>query len=132
MNKTYYTKNNQVIRNPTAYAKTGAPMYESKRASKDINAPTSIYKLDLADGKKYMTQHFTGNGSQVTKKFKPKTVKVVDKVPGFFSNKAEQAHTDKYINRYGYNNVRGGKYVNSNTLQPSNFDAKTSSTSKNT
>ena len=33
-----------------------------------------------------------------------------------FSDKLEQKHTDKNIKKHGYNNVRGGKYTNSNTL----------------
>ena len=64
-----------------------------------------------------MTEHFSGNGSQVTKKFKPVSAKIVDKVPGFFSDKKEQEQTDKYIHKYGYSNVRGGKYTNSKTLK---------------
>ena len=30
----------------------------------------------------------------------------------------EQLYTNKYIVEYGYNNVRGGKYTNSTTLNP--------------
>jgi len=66
----YYTKNGVKINNPTAYAKTGAPMYKSKISKVDINSPTSIYKLNLEKGKKYigkttnidrrMDQHFSG------------------------------------------------------------------------
>ena len=124
---TYYTKNGKKIWKPTAYAKTGAPMYKTKyKDSTNINAPTSIYKLNLENNKKYigktanvdsrMKQHFSGNGSQVTKKFKPITGKVIDEVPGYFSNKAEQKYTEKYISKYGYENVRGGSYTNSTTL----------------
>ena len=125
---TYYTQNGAYIRNPQAYARTSAPMYKTKYTeSSDINTPTAIYKLNLENGKKYigktnnvyrrMTEHFSGNGSQVTKKFKPVSAKIVDKVPGFFSDKKEQEQTDKYVNKYGYSNVRGGKYTNSKTLK---------------
>ena len=52
---TYYTKNGTIINNPSAYAKTSAPMYKTKYSeSKNINEPTQIYKLNLEGGKKYM------------------------------------------------------------------------------
>ena len=125
---TYYTQYGQIIRNPDAYARTGAPMYTTRYTeSKDINAPTAIYKMNLEGGKKYvgkttdvdrrMDQHFSGNGAKVTKKFKPINAKVVDEVPGFFSDDVEQEYTEEYIDKYGYENVRGGMYTNSKTLK---------------
>ena len=125
---TYYTESGQKIRNPEAYAKTGAPMYKTRYSeSTDINAPTTIYKLNLQGGKKYvgkttnierrMYQHFSGNGAKVTKKFQPIDGKVVDEVPGFFSDDVEQEYTEEYIDKYGYENVRGGMYTNSKTLK---------------
>ena len=127
---TYYTQSGQKIRNSEAYARTGAPMYTTKHTeSKDINAPTAIYKMNLEGGKKYvgkttnvdrrMDQHFSGNGAKVTKKFKPINAKVVDEVPGFFSDDVEQEYTEEYIDKYGYENVRGGMYTNSKTLKKS-------------
>ena len=126
----YYTEYGKKIHNPEAYAKTGAPMYKNN-SDKNINETTQIYKLNLEDGKKYigkttnidrrMNQHFSGNGAKVTKKFKPIDGKIVDECHGYFSDKLEQKHTDKYINKHGYNNVRGGKYTNSKTFK-SNFD----------
>ena len=127
---TYYTQFGQIIRNPDAYAKTGAPMYTTRYTeSKDINAPTAIYKMNLEGGKKYvgkttdvdrrMNQHFSGNGAKVTKKFKPINAKVIDEVPGFFSDDVEQEYTEEYIDKYGYENVRGGSYTNSKTLKKS-------------
>jgi len=124
---TYYTSNGTYIRNPEAYAKTGAPMFKTKYGDTlDINQKTDIYKLNLKNGKKYigkttdidrrMNQHFSGNGAKVTKKFKPIDGKVVDSCPGFFSDELEQEYTEDYIDKYGYENVRGGKYTNSKTL----------------
>ena len=132
----YYTKKGDIIHNPSAYAKTGAPMYTTKHSeSKDINEKTFIYKLNLQDNKKYigktvdvnrrMKQHFSGGGSKVTKKFKPLHGEIVDEVPGFLSDDAEQYHTETQINKHGYSNVRGGKYVNSKTLNKSNTQHKT-------
>ena len=132
----YYTQSGEIIRNPEAYALTGAPMYETKYGeSKDINEPTTIYKLNLKGGKKYvgkttdierrMNQHFSGNGAKVTQKFKPINGKVVDEVPGFFSDEVEQEYTEEYIEKYGYDNVRGGKYTNSKTLKNSIPNKKT-------
>ena len=127
MDKQYFTESGEPIRSPTSYAKTGAPMYETQNNRvKDINAPTSIYKLNLENGKKYigkttdvdrrMDEHFGGNGSKVTKKFKPKSGEIIDEVPGFFSDDTEQFHTEQYIKKNGYDNVRGGRYTNSTTL----------------
>ena len=124
---TYYTQSGEKIRNPEAYALTGAPMFKTKYTeSNDINAPTTIYKLNLEDGKKYvgkttnfdrrMDQHFSGNGSKVTKKFKPIDGKTIDEVPGFFSDEIERECTEEYITKYGYDKVRGGYYTNSKTL----------------
>ena len=124
---TYYTESGEKIRNPEAYALTGAPMYDSKKSgSKDINEETDIYKLNLKNGKKYigkttdidrrMDQHFSGNGAKVTKKFKPIDGKVLDSCPGFFADNLENDYTDEYIEKKGYDNVRGGRYVNSKTL----------------
>ena len=40
---TYYTESGEKIRNPEAYALTGAPIYDSKKSgSKDINKETDI------------------------------------------------------------------------------------------
>ena len=128
----YYTEYGKKIYKPEAYAKTGAPMYKYN-SNVNINETTQIYKLNLEGGKKYvgkttnidrrMNQHFSGNGAKVTKKFKPIDGKVVDECHGYFSDKLEQKHTEKYINKHGYNNVRGGKYVNSKTLKKT-YDKK--------
>ena len=136
---TYYTQSGQKIRNPEAYAITGAPMFK-KNQGKDINEPTTIYKLNLEGGKKYvgktsdfdrrMDQHFSGNGSKVTKKFKPIGGKTIDEVPGFFSDDVEQEYTEHYIDKYGYRNVRGGTYTNSHTLKKNNYNKQTNGMKK--
>ena len=138
---TYYTENGDRIRNPEAYASTGAPMYETKYGdTKDINSKTVIYKMDLENGKKYigktsdidrrMEQHFSGNGSKVTKKFKPISGTVIDEVPGFFSNEIEHEYTEEYIEKYGYQNVRGGYYTNSKTLKYQSQNKKKTTNNK--
>jgi len=126
--KKYYTQNGIEIRNPVAYAKSGKPMFETDSIydTKDINQKTYIYKISLEDGKKYigktvnierrMRQHFTGNGSKVTKKFKPIKYRLLDNCPGFLADEIEQLYTNSYIVKYGYNNVRGGTYTNSISL----------------
>ena len=126
---TYYTKNGNIIRNHAAYAKTGAPMFDYK--GKNINKPTDIYKTNCSHGKKYIGkttdierrshQHFSGNGSKVTQKFKPKSIEVIDTVPGYFSDIVEQYHTEENIEKYGYQNVRGGSYTNSKTLHKKKY-----------
>ena len=130
MSKKYYTQNGEHIQNPIGYAKMGAPMYESASIydTNNINKETFIYKLDLEDGKKYIgktgnfekriKQHYSGDGARVTKKFKPINSVLLDSCPGFLADDIEQLYTNKYIVKYGYNNVRGGKYTNSTTLNP--------------
>ena len=123
---TYYTGKGVHIRNPDAYARTGAPMYQTKSGSTNINKETAIYKLNLQNGKKYigkstdvdrrMDQHFSGNGAKVTQKFKPIEGKVLDSCPGYFADDLENEYTEDYIEKNGYDNVRGGRYCNSNTL----------------
>ena len=45
---TYYTENGTIIRNPEAYARTGAPMFKTKYGNtRNINEETDIYKLNL-------------------------------------------------------------------------------------
>jgi predicted GIY-YIG superfamily endonuclease len=128
MSNKYYTKNGDLIKNPEAYSKTGAPMYTTKfEDSANINEETYIYKLNLENGKKYigktknfdkrMNEHFTGNGSKVTQKFKPLDGEVIDVTYGYKSNDIEHQYTEEYIKKYGYENVRGGYYTNSHTLK---------------
>ena len=81
----------------------------------DLNGG-KVYVGQTGNYNKRMEQHFSGNGAKVTQKFKPKDSKIIDTCNGYFANKKEQEHTNKYINKYGYANVRGGKYTNSNTL----------------
>ena len=76
--------------------------------------------MNLKNGKKYigkttdierrLNEHFTGNGAQVTKKFAPYRAEILETIPGYFADEAEQEHTDDNINKYGYDNVRGGIY----------------------
>ena len=117
----YYTQYGEEVRNPEAYASTGAPMYDCE--GKNVNEETSIYVAKLENGKRYIgktkdfnrrcNQHFGGNGSRVTQKYSPIKIKEVDVVPGYFASECEQEHTDRYIRKYGYSNVRGGRYTNS-------------------
>jgi len=149
----YYTSYGKPIRNPEAYAATGAPMHKNfttrtgKKiydpdaytksggqlySNKDINEERSIYKVECRGGKKYigetsnfdrrMDQHFSGRGAKVTKKFQPKNALELDRVPGYFAKEVEQEYTEEYIEKYGYDNVRGGKYTNSKTLKSKHRD----------
>ncbi len=123
----YYTEDGTQIFNPVAYARTGAPMYEDRHEySRNINERHYIYLVHCEDGVKYigkttdidrrMEQHFKGEGSQVTQKYEPESYEVLAQCNGYDSSRIEQKYTDKYIKKYGYENVRGGKYTNSNTL----------------
>lgn len=122
----YYTSSGDLIRNPEAYASTGAPMFKNN-STKNINEETVIYKAELENKKIYVgktcdfdrrcDQHFSGNGSKVTKKFPPRCIKEKAVVHGFFADEVEQEYTEKYIEKYGYDKVRGGTYTNSKTLK---------------
>jgi predicted GIY-YIG superfamily endonuclease len=128
MYKSFYSKNGEKIYNPKAYINSGGDLY----VKENINQPKSIYKIECEGGKIYigetknldkrMDQHFSGKGAKVTKKFKPIEGKELAVVPGYLAKKVEQEYTEKYIDKYGYNNVRGGKYVNSKTLKSTNYD----------
>lgn len=86
-----------------------------------------IYLLHLTNGKKYigkttdlnkrLYQHFNGTGAKVNQKFIPISYEILDTCYGYFANELEKRHTLKFINIYGYKNVRGGPYVNSKTLK---------------
>ena len=64
-----------------------------------------------------MKEHWTKRGAQVTKKFKPINGCILTMCNGYFADDLEQKYTKKYIKKYGYENVRGGSYTNSKTLQ---------------
>lgn len=93
----------------------------------DQNSKTFIYILYLEHNKIYigkttnfwrrMKAHWTKRGAQVTKKFKPIYGHILTMCNGYFADNLEQKYTKKYIKKYGYNNVRGGSYTNSKTLQ---------------
>ena len=118
----FTTSTGKPIYNPTQYAKYGGQLY----ANENINEKRSVYVVECKAGKKYigetgnfdkrMNQHFSGNGSQVTQKYYPKTAKELESVPGYFAKEVEQKYTEYYIEKYGYDKVRGGKYTNSNTF----------------
>ena len=123
----YYTIMGELIKNPKAYAKTGAPMYSSSKYQMvDLNQKTYIYKLYLENDKIYIgktvninrriKEHFSGKGSKVSQKFKPMHYEILEVCDGFFSLEKEQYYTKLNIKRYGYENVRGGLYTNSKTL----------------
>jgi cellular nucleic acid-binding protein len=78
---------------------------------------TNIYVLKLEGGRYYVgkaenvarryQQHFAGNGSSWTKKYRPMTiVKTVANVSPF----QEDMVTKEYMSKYGIDNVRGGSY----------------------
>jgi hypothetical protein len=123
----YRTVNDKKIYKPDQYAQTGAPMFN--RTGTNINKPTSIYEVKCANGKRYigktanldrrMKEHFTGRGSEVTKKFEPHSAREIAQCSGYFSNEVEQHFTKEAVNKYGYGNVRGGSWVNSKTLSRS-------------
>jgi len=121
----YYTSRGDIINNPSAYARTGLPMF-TDIYSEDINKERIIYKINCINNilyigetcnyEKRMEQHFNGQGSEVTKKFKPISSSILTRVPGYFAKQKEQEYVKYYIKKYGYNKVRGGKYTNSHTL----------------
>uniref|UniRef100_A0A6C0LYH9 GIY-YIG domain-containing protein n=1 Tax=viral metagenome TaxID=1070528 RepID=A0A6C0LYH9_9ZZZZ len=77
-----------------------------------------IYVLELENGKYYVgysektdntriNQHFNGQGSEWCKRYKP--IKVIGTYDGCLYE--ENKKTIELMQLYGYNNVRGGKWV---------------------
>ena len=120
----YRTISGQKIYKPEHYAKTGMPMLNSK--GQNINKKTTMYEVKCVHQKRYigkttnmdrrMKQHFTGKGSQVTRKYAPVSATAIATCNGYFSDRVEQYLTEKKIKKHGYENVRGGYYTNSKTL----------------
>jgi len=86
-----------------------------------------IYIANLPGGKKYVGHsnyksfktrkydHYHHRGSEVTRKYKPKSINFVEKC-GYPDNKCkyeEQVVVNNLIQKYGYDKVRGGRYTNS-------------------
>ena len=84
----------------------------------------SIYVLKLEQNKYYIGKsqnvysriqnHFNGNGSVWTKKYKP--IDIVEVIPNC-SNFDEDKYTKIYMSQYGIDNVRGGAYVTTDLRQ---------------
>tara|TARA_E500000318_G_scaffold111297_2_gene129353 strand:- start:354 stop:653 length:300 start_codon:yes stop_codon:yes gene_type:complete len=85
---------------------------------KEVLIKPIIYVLKLEFEKYYigitlnlnlrLAQHFAGEGSQWTKKFKP-----IDIIECFYidcDEEKENKITIDYIKKYGFGNVRGGRY----------------------
>lgn len=78
---------------------------------------TNIYVLHLEEGKYYVgksnnpeeriKQHFNGNGSGWTKKYKPIEIVIINSNCSHFD---EDKITKEYMAIYGIDNVRGGTY----------------------
>lgn len=118
----YYTKFGKKVYAPLAYARTGAPMYD--KDGNNVNKLKSIYLVHLEKGKKYIgqsgdflrrcDQHLSGEGSCVTRKYRPYKVEILEHgVPGFVAHDVEQEYTEEFIKVFGYSRVRGGRYTNS-------------------
>jgi len=77
-----------------------------------------IYALQLEQGKYYigktnnptfrLESHFNSNGSEWTKLYKP--IKLLELIPNC-DDYDENKYTEKYMDKYGINNVRGGSFV---------------------
>jgi hypothetical protein len=77
-----------------------------------------IYVLKLENNKYYIGKtetpkfrienHFSSNGSEWTKLYKP--IKIIEIIPDC-DNYDEDKYTKIYMDKYGINNVRGGSYV---------------------
>tara|TARA_B100000768_G_scaffold15740_1_gene14559 strand:- start:337 stop:1299 length:963 start_codon:yes stop_codon:yes gene_type:complete len=80
-----------------------------------------IYVIQLKYGKYYigktnnpefrLENHFSSNGSEWTKKYKP--IKLIDLIPNC-DDYDEDKITKQYMDEYGINNVRGGSFVSVN------------------
>ncbi len=86
-----------------------------------------VYVLLLKNSKRYigytnnyrkrMTQHFTGKGAMVTRKYKPINVeKIIPCYTKEYGLSVEKNLTQRYRSMYGKNMVRGGPWTNSKTF----------------
>lgn len=117
----YYTQTGSRVYSPRAYALTGAPMYDEQ--GNNVNELKTVYVAHLENGKKYIgytrdfyrrcDQHFSGRGARVTQKYRPYRIDEIERVPGYFAVEYEQYCTAEFMKEFGYDRVRGGKYVNS-------------------
>jgi len=96
---------------------------------KEVLIKPIIYILKLEFEKYYigitlnlnlrLAQHFAGEGSQWTKKYKP-----IDLIECFYidcDEEKENKITIDYIKRYGFENVRGGRYCKVDYIKEPKF-----------
>ena len=86
-----------------------------------------IYVAYLPFGKKYIgrtnnfqrrfREHFSHKGSKITRKYKPRYIKIIGNCFNERNCKfKEHRITNKMIDKYGYDHVRGGGHTNSNSF----------------
>jgi hypothetical protein len=90
-----------------------------------------VYVLELEDERYYigrtsnfmqrMTEHFGGNGSIYTKKYKPIKIKEVVEESNIYS---ERDKTLEYMNLHGYEKVRGYTWCSEKMLHPPKIKKK--------
>jgi predicted GIY-YIG superfamily endonuclease len=112
---TNYSTKNDVLQKIQAIE-----LYEKEFVLNTVKKPnsTNIYILKLENGKYYVGKsdnpmlryqdHFNGNGSAWTRKYKPIGV---EKIIPNASHFDEDKYTKEFMAKYGTDNVRGGVYV---------------------
>jgi len=94
---------------------------------KSITIQPILYILLLENNKYYigitlnlnqrLAQHFTGEGSQFTKKYKPLEVHKI-----IYNNDINESYENKitleYMHKYGYENCRGGSWCSLKINKP--------------
>lgn len=92
------TENNDIKSNSTETKK----LYVLECTNKKYYVGTTVRNLnDRVD------EHFSNNGSEWTKKYKP--IRVIESL-NIINGSEEDIYTKKYMQKYGIQNVRGGSY----------------------
>lgn len=105
----YYTRYGNIIYNPSRYAETGAPMYETPyRTSSNINEKHYIYQINTSDKKKYIGK--TNNIDNKLKEYINSNIELLSyeilaECNGIDSELRELEITNKCIEKYGRDNV---------------------------
>ena len=122
-----YNENGIEIKNIKKHVELMKPIYSHKKYRFfDLNKLTYIYRCILSNGKIYIgktknfhrriQEHKEKRGSKVTSKIDIKKCEILDECPGILSDDLEEKITDEHIKQFGYNMVRGSKWVNSHNF----------------
>ena len=83
---------------------------ECKCDKNQLGYYVGIWSADTCSRRKY--QHFTGRGSNFTKKYTPISFKIVGRFPTSLAARLENRLTEYYMKKVGFRYCRGGNHLN--------------------